>query len=577
MFVVNLENSSKKEYLRLLVTQGVFVRSSPEALIIGANQEPSPWMFDFRRVMLRPGALDAYASLFFERYACRYPFQICGLEVAAIPLVAAIVMKSVERGIPVNGFFIRKSHKKKGLLNIIEGEVNEHPVIIVDDIMNSGASFIQQIEVLADFAQKKEIQVSITEVFSILQFRNSTEYPYFSKKGIVISSLFTLDDFSKELGISSSHVLKEKLPMVNIFDIVWHFRGKSPHLWQVLPKSELLLYDKCLYFGTDTGHMMCLNADTGKEIWSYLVPFGDIKNDFFSSPKACNDFIVFGSYDGNIYALDSKTGKRKWVYMEGDWVRGVIDYSPELCYLFAPLSFGLLKKQGKVVAVDIHTGKKRWEFSSEFPISGGVSYSRLKNMVFFGDSSCVVYGLDAKKGTLIWKKKVNIEVQGSPCIDDLSKNVVFSGIPLYKNDENKNYVYVCDMKTGKDVSVFTEGSFGSYSSPVVYGSHVFVCSLDKYVYSFDTRDGSLSWKTYLGSRCFATPFIVKLSDDSVTLFVGANNGRLHQIDVETGKIISITYLPERIVNSVIFDKENERIVAPTFANDVYSLRFKDDH
>ena len=100
--------------------------------------------------MLEPKWLDAYAEIFWEKYAHLYPFQVGGLETAGIPLVAAIVMKGVERGTPVNGFFMRKSRKREGLMKIIEGTLTNDPVILVDDLINTGQVFGSKLEILED-------------------------------------------------------------------------------------------------------------------------------------------------------------------------------------------------------------------------------------------------------------------------------------------------------------------------------------------------------------------------------------------------------------------------------------------
>src|SRR6185436_914631 len=100
------------------------------------------------------------------------PFQVGGMETAGIPLVAAIVMKSLERGTPVNGFYIRKSRKRQGLLKYIEGTLTNEPVILVDDLINSGTSVNKQIAILRDAGMK------VSEIFVLLAFREDAAYSF---------------------------------------------------------------------------------------------------------------------------------------------------------------------------------------------------------------------------------------------------------------------------------------------------------------------------------------------------------------------------------------------------------------
>ena len=133
---------------------------------------------------------------------------------------------------------------------------------------------------------------------------------------------------------------------------------------------------------------------------------------------------------------------------------------------------------------------------------------------------------------------------------------------------------MCDMKTGKDISVFKELSFGIYGSPVVYNKFVFAASLDKIVYCFNLLSGNLMWKTSLDARCFASPLVLSLKGEETRLYVGANNGRLHEMNIKTGEIISVAYFSERIVDAAVFDEVRNTILVPTFANELYCIRRK---
>ena len=76
------------------------------------------WLIDLRRLLTRAEELDAVAEAFWLRFEGELPFQVGGMEVAAIPLLAAILMKSVQKGRPINGFMIRKERKTYGAGNL---------------------------------------------------------------------------------------------------------------------------------------------------------------------------------------------------------------------------------------------------------------------------------------------------------------------------------------------------------------------------------------------------------------------------------------------------------------------------
>jgi orotate phosphoribosyltransferase len=182
--------------LKKIVVGSVYVTREQER-IISERGTSSNWIFDFRRVLLKPAVLDSLSEIFFDQMSKEVGrFQVGGIEVAAIPFVAGVVMKSVEKGQPVNGFFIRKSRKKTGLTKMIEGVVeDETPIILVDDIINTGKSFIRQVEVIEALGKK------VSAVYAILRFRDESYYTYFKDKEIKVESLFSLDDLSDALPV----------------------------------------------------------------------------------------------------------------------------------------------------------------------------------------------------------------------------------------------------------------------------------------------------------------------------------------------------------------------------------------
>jgi orotate phosphoribosyltransferase len=161
------------EDLRSAIASAALVRGA-DRIIVGNEHTGAreSWLFDFRALMLQPAWLDRCAEIFWERYASRLPFQVGGLETAGIPLVAAIIMKSVERGTPVNGFYVRKSRKRHGLMKYIEGTLTDDPIVFVDDLINSGNSLRKQIKILEEAGKK------VRDAFVMLAFRDDTHYQF---------------------------------------------------------------------------------------------------------------------------------------------------------------------------------------------------------------------------------------------------------------------------------------------------------------------------------------------------------------------------------------------------------------
>jgi len=129
-----------RETLRQLINDNCIYRVPP-----GSKELPwmegnghYGWQFYLRKAVLDPKAIQLIAADFWRRYAPYFkanPFQVAGVEAAAVPILTAIIWHGFERfGFEVNGFTIRKERKKYGLQNLIEGIPSSEPVLFVDDL-----------------------------------------------------------------------------------------------------------------------------------------------------------------------------------------------------------------------------------------------------------------------------------------------------------------------------------------------------------------------------------------------------------------------------------------------------------
>ena len=542
------------DILRNAIHAEVFV-TTEAARISKISEEKMQWLFDFRAVLLKPEILNAYAEIFWEKYKDRYPFQVCGLEITAVPLVAAIVMKSQEKGCPVNGFFIRKSRKKSGLLKMIEGCITDDPIIIVDDIVNSGSSVIRQLGIIEKEGEK------VREIFSILQFRDNAYYTKFLVGGVSIPlvSLFELNDFKETLGVSNIES-SDAIPVKDLFgkNAQWIFRGNNPSFFHVFPKSGPVVSGDYVYFGDDGGNFYALRTTDGEIAWSHKVPFGVNGKYIFSTPAILGDTVYFGAYDGNFYALDKITGKKKWIFMEADWIGSSPCTAENLGIVFIGLEFGLINKRGGVAGINAKSGEKIWEFRSPALTHGSPAYSQKFSVVGCGSNDGIFSMLDAKTGKLLWSHKTEGPIKYAPRFSDEHGVIVVLG--------HGETVYVLKTRTGELITQY-KMDFGGYSTPLIVGGKVICTSLDKYVHCFHILTGAALWKFDTGARCFASP---ELIDGKI--YVGSNSARLFELDPETGKASAIFYTLERIVKKIAYDKKTDTFFVPTFANELFALK-----
>ena len=544
-YAVNMAHDLALEKLKEIIKRDVFIIKD-RAKIVAPNGDESSWLFDFRNILLKPEPLDLIAELFWKQFESKYPFQVGGQESAAIPLVAAIVMKSKQKDKPVNGFFIRKSRKKDGLQSIVEGELTGEKIILIDDLLNSGRTINRQIEVLESMGK------NIDTIFVLLGFRDLNKYSFIKERGINLISALFLTDF----GFPLLDQKKDEAVPKPSFNIEWHFQSPNPNYFYVVPKSSPIIDDKKIYFGSDSGYFWALNQEDGTVAWKYKVGWHAKGKSIFSAPALHDGLVYFGSYDGNVYALDTATGKRKWVFMEADWVGSSPCLAPDLGLLFIGLEFGLFKKRGGIAALNLKTGEKIWEYSMTEYAHSSPAYLASRGVAAIGGNDATAYLFRAKDGKLLWNYKAGGEIKASFAFDE-SRNLLLFG----SFDGN---LYALNLDTGRPVFTF-QTLAGIYSTPLACEGRVYVSSLDKKLYCLDLeRKGELVWSFDTGARIFSSPVLIEGH-----IFAGANDGRLYEIDANSGKLLGFFQALERITSPLAYNAITKRFFLPTYANEVY--------
>ena len=88
--------------------------------------------------------------------------------------------------------------------------------------------------------------------------------------------------------------------------------------------------DGRLFAVTLDGRITCLRADNGRVIWKK-----DIPSRTESSPLVRNGRVYFGSEDGTVYALNAKNGHTIWTYGASGAVKAALAYFDHKLYFGA--------------------------------------------------------------------------------------------------------------------------------------------------------------------------------------------------------------------------------------------------
>lgn len=515
--------------------------------ITSSKGNQQSWMIDLRPLLLDPEALEEICSAFWGRYEQYAPVQIGGMEVAAVPLVTALILTGRRRGLAVNGFLIRKDRKRTGLGRKIEGNLTSDPIIIVDDIVNSSKS-LEKVRL----ALKQEGR-EIDRIFTIIDYMSSKGKVWKKKHQIATGSLFKLSDFDLTLAHGSKGKLSREV------EISWFHAESGAFPYHVVPKSTPLLVGDRLLMGTDAGDFICLNATDGSLLWRYKTNTIHPKG-IWSSPSQYDGKVFFGGYDGNLYCLDIFSGRKIWQNPCADFIGSSPLIVPDLGLLYIGLEHNRPRMMGSNAAFRLDTGARVWEVPQKKYQHGSACYCKSQNTVIFGNADHDITAYEATTGKGIWKYKTTRSIKYPPEMCDLSNSVVAASFD--------GCVYILDAASGESKGKIRTNDI-CYTQPLVHDGIVYVGSGDKHLYIHDISSNTLLKKINLRSRVYGSPRII-----GGNVMLGTNGGKLFEIGTQNHDILGEYQLPEAITNAVSYHDRFNLLYVSTCMNEVFAMKFQ---
>jgi orotate phosphoribosyltransferase len=148
-------------------------------------------------INLKPTMMDPRGGrLAAEAFLARIPpgtDYVGGIEMGAVPVIAALAALSDIEGRPVKTFFVRKAAKDHGTREVVEGLATGESlagkhVLAVDDVATTGGSILQSIEAARNVG-------AIVEHALVIIDRQEGGTEALAAAGVKLHSVFTGDDF----------------------------------------------------------------------------------------------------------------------------------------------------------------------------------------------------------------------------------------------------------------------------------------------------------------------------------------------------------------------------------------------
>ena len=182
----NSDLPRNREKLRTIIRRQSLLQNRDFRLASGGS---SNFFFDMKRTMFHPEGASLVTDLMFDAIKEEDFDYIGGLETGAIPIVAALCVRSWPEK-PIKGFFVRKEVKGHGTDQRVDGLLERRSrVILVEDVTTTGGSAMQAV------SQVQQYECAILKVISVVDRLEGAE-ENFRAAGIKFEALFTWRDFS---------------------------------------------------------------------------------------------------------------------------------------------------------------------------------------------------------------------------------------------------------------------------------------------------------------------------------------------------------------------------------------------
>lgn len=571
--------NNKSDLLELIRQKAVFRHSDFEGgALLGPKGEENSWVVDIRNLLLNPQVIDFISDQFWvswleNREIQGKPLQIAGLELAAVPLITAITLKAQNYDVKASGLIIRKSRKKYGLQRTIEGAFDrEVETVIVDDLVNSGASIHKCLVSLA------EVGIYPKKVFSVIDFGSRKKQELFNSRGLKHNYLVSGEEIV-------SRKKEEKNPDLTKYGTRFCFRSPTPSgQYRIFCKSNPIVDDNHVYFGTDFAVFYALNKRTGLCKWKFEGQPNRFLKGIWSSPCFVGDKgICFGAYDGHLYCLNRESGEVVWTYQDADFIGSSPIYVEPLNLIFVGVERGLPGRQGAIVALDAKTGQTVWQHeTSEFVHSTPV-YSSNHNIVFCGTNEFEMLALDAQKGHILWRFKFEGITKMQGVLNQTQDKFFICG--------TDSSVRALDVHTGNEIWRY-KTHFGNLATPLLVEGLLVIGSLDNCIHILNADNGKVLQKIQTEARIMSQPSYyngdIFIGNNAGAIYVlrvnpnwtGLNKSKEVSINIEVDKtglnewpvnVIRRHQLPDRILSKIAYCEQTRLLYVHTGDDRLFAL------
>ena len=306
-------------------------------------------------------------------------------------------------------------------------------------------------------------------------------------------------------------------------------------------QSKPTAADGNLVFGTPSGFLYGVDAETGKEKWKFEM------GGAISVGAALADGKVYAGQQGGerfFYCLDAETGKLVWKQtIPGGWVWGSAAVDDGMVYIPTV--------NGYAVCLDGETGHMVWMYPTAKSVPAEPAIDG--DLVYFGSWSHSLYAFHKKTGKIVWKVN-GVGLDSGTLIAKDGKIYLPSGMNIFSSFVSKTGALLSSgnknkeekgVHTGFNASpAFSDDGMAFFTARV--GRGIGGVPLASRVYSVDPETAAINW-TFPDGGGLSAP---ALASGRVYIASG-NTPYFYCLDQKTGKPHWIFKLGHRVEESTL--------------------------
>eukprot|EP00310_Coccolithus_braarudii_P020151 CAMPEP_0183347816 /NCGR_PEP_ID=MMETSP0164_2-20130417/12520_1 /TAXON_ID=221442 /ORGANISM="Coccolithus pelagicus ssp braarudi, Strain PLY182g" /LENGTH=376 /DNA_ID=CAMNT_0025519311 /DNA_START=1 /DNA_END=1131 /DNA_ORIENTATION=+ len=192
--------------------------------------------------------------------------------------------------------------------------------------------------------------------------------------------------------------------------------------------------------------------------------------------------------------------------------------------------------RGTMAAYDTATGATQWQFQAGGAIGSTPVHIPPYDLLVFGADDGCLYGLEASTGVQLWKwrhaKFGKFNMASSP-VFDAESSLLFFG-----TSDRTGHIFAVSLALPLAPELqwarATGVGDGVPGGPALSGGTVTVGANDGKVYNIDAESGAVRWTTQTSGVVYSSPAI---SRDGQIVFVGSNDGNCFALNHSTGAVL----------------------------------------